>query len=55
MCKSSPSIISALCNDARFTTVPESWTGSKLATGVTAPVRPNLISNYIQRVSARSA
>ena len=35
-----PSIIYALCREARFTMVPDSCTGSRLATGVTAPVRP---------------
>lgn len=31
---------SALCGDARLTTVPANFTGLRFATGVTAPVRP---------------
>ena len=38
--RSSRSILSALCSDARLTVVPESSTGSRLAMGVIAPVRP---------------
>ena len=39
-CKSREEMISALCREALFTVVPAICTGSRLATGVTAPVRP---------------
>ena len=55
ICRSSPSMMSALWSDARLTVVPASRTGSRFATGVTAPVRPTWKDTESRRVSARSA
>ena len=55
MCKSRLSMMSALCRDALLTMVPESCTGSRLATGVMAPVLPTWYEMVLSRVQARSA
>ena len=48
-------MISALCSEALFTVVPASKTGSRLATGVTAPVRPTWYETDKRVVAACSA
>ena len=52
---SSRSISSALCKVAFCTTTPPTVTGSSLATGVSAPVRPTWISIALTMVVAFSA
>ena len=47
--------MSSLWSDARFTIVPESSTGSRLATGVIMPMRPTSNDTNLRRVTARSA
>ena len=52
---SSRSISSSLCSVAFCTTTPPTVTGSSLATGVSAPVRPTWISMSLTMVVAFSA
>ena len=48
-------MMSSLWSEARFTTVPDSRTGSRLATGVMMPMRPTSNDTKRSRVRARSA
>ena len=52
---SSDCMMSLLCNDALFTMVPERRTGSRLATGVTVPLRPTSNDTDFNFVRAFSA
>ena len=52
---SSRSISSALCRVARATITPPTLTGSRSATGVSAPVRPTWMRMSFSRVRACSA
>jgi hypothetical protein len=52
---SSRAISSALCKVAFCTTTPPTETGSSLATGVSAPVRPTWMSIALTTVTAFSA
>ena len=55
LCISRLRITSALCSEARLTMVPDSSTGSRLATGVIVPIRPTSKDTKFIRVRARSA
>ena len=53
--RSSRATSSQLNSEARLTVVPDRMTGSRMATGVTAPVRPTFTSMSRTTVSDRSA